>query len=280
VEEAHVFTLTGFADEISPDLDEQLDVLESENIRYLELRGVWDKNVLDLSDEEVGAIKAALDARGIGVSAIGSPIGKIRLDEPFDPHLERFRRALHLAQYFDCGYIRLFSFYPPSGEDIAAHRDGVLERMWALDEAAQGQDVILAHENERDIYGDIPERCVDLLTTLPCERWAAVFDPANFIYVGVRPFDRAYPLLEDFITYCHIKDATFEPLVTRPAGEGDAQIAELLTALARKGVSCFLSLEPHLTSGGQFRGFSGPERFREAARALKRVLAEVDAEWD
>jgi 3-dehydroshikimate dehydratase len=275
-----MFTLSAFADEISSDLDEQLNILESEEIRYLELRGVWGKGVLELSDEEIGTIKKELDARGMGVSAIGSPIGKIRLDEPFGPHLEQFHRALYLAGYFDCDYIRLFSFYPPPGEEIAAHRDEVLERLWALDEAAKGYDVTLAHENEREIYGDIPERCVDLLTTLPCDRWAAVFDPANFIYVGVRPFERAYPLLEDFIAYCHIKDATFEPLATKPAGEGDGQIAELLSALDRKGVSCFLSLEPHLASGGRFRGFTGPERFHEAVGALKRVLTEIDVEWD
>jgi 3-dehydroshikimate dehydratase len=274
-----MFTLSAFADEISPHLIEQLDVLESEGIRYLELRGVWGKGVLELNDEEIATIKGELDGRGMGVSAIGSPIGKIRLDEPFEPHLEGFRRALDLAEVFGCDYIRLFSFYPPPGERAADHRDEVFERMWALDEAAIGRPVKLAHENERAIYGDIPERCRELLSTLPEERWVAAFDPANFVIDGVKPFDEAYPLLEEFIAYCHVKDATFDPSEIKPAGEGDGQVPEVLNALNRKGVSCFLSLEPHLAMAGQFRGFTGPELFRQASKALKKVLTEIGAEW-
>jgi 3-dehydroshikimate dehydratase len=275
-----MFTLSGFADEISADLIEQLDVLESEGIRYLELRGVWGKGVLELDDEEIATIKGELKARGIGVSAIGSPIGKIRLDEPFEPHLEGFRRALHLAEVFGSDYIRLFSFYPPPGEKAADHRDEVFDRMWALDEAARGHSVKLAHENERRIYGDTPERCRELLTTLPGERWVAIFDPANFVIDQIKPFDEAYPLLEDFIDYCHVKDATFDPPSIQPAGQGDGQVPEVLNALAQKGVSCFLSLEPHLGSAGQFGGFSGPDLFRRASKALKTVLTEIGAEWD
>ena len=152
--------------------------------------------------------------------------------------------------------------------------------MWALDEAAKGHNVRLAHENEREIYGDIPERCQDLLTTLPSERWVAVFDPANFVIDRVRPFDEAYPLLEEFIAYCHIKDATFDPPSIQPAGQGDGQVPEVLSALNQKGVSCFLSLEPHLAMAGQFRGFSGPELFRQASNALKKVLIEIGVEWN
>jgi 3-dehydroshikimate dehydratase len=275
-----MFTLSAFADEISPDLTEQLDVLESEGIRYIELRGVWGKGVLALDDEEIATIKSELGARGMGVSAIGSPIGKTRLDEPFEPHLDLFRRALHLAEVFGSDYIRLFSFYPPEGETAADHRDEVFERMWALDEAARGHTVKLAHENERRIYGDTPERCRELLSTLPGERWVAAFDPANFVIDRVRPFDEAYPLLEEFIAYCHVKDATFDPPSIRPAGQGDGQVSEVLSALNEKGMSCFLSLEPHLATAGQFRGFTGPKLFREASNALKQVLADIGAEWD
>lgn len=275
-----MFTLSGFADEISDDLSEQLDVLESEGIRYLELRNVWGKGVLELDDAEIATIKDELDGRGMGVSAIGSPIGKIRLDEPFEPHLEGFRRAIHLAEVFGSDYIRLFSFYPPQGEKAADHRVEVFERMWALDEEARDHSVKLAHENERRIYGDTPERCRELLTTLPRERWVAIFDPANFVVDKIKPFDEAYPLLEEFIDYCHIKDATFDPLTIQPAGHGDGQVPELLNALAQKGVSCFLSLEPHLASAGQFRGFSGPDLFRQASRALKAILADIGAQFD
>jgi 3-dehydroshikimate dehydratase len=76
--------LSAFADEISEDLQEQIAVLQSEHIHFLDLRGAWGINVLNLSDEQVSAVKQALDAAGIGVATIGSPIGKIPLDSPFE----------------------------------------------------------------------------------------------------------------------------------------------------------------------------------------------------
>lgn len=275
-----MFTLAAFADEISPDLLQQLQVLQAEGIRFIELRSVWGKGVLDLSDEEVRRIKAELDAHGMGISAIGSPIGKIRLSDPFEPHLERFRRALDLAAFFGCEYVRLFSFYAPEGEeDPAPYRDQVLERMWALDRAAAGYAVTLAHENETGIYGDTPERGCDLLRTLTPGRWVAVFDPENYVRRGVLPFDDAYPLLRPFIGYFHIKDARRSPHEITPAGQGDGQIPQLLQAAKVEGKSCFLSLEPHLSLAGQFSGFSGPRMFAVAAEALRRVVADIGAEW-
>src|SRR5712691_7115376 len=105
--------LSAFADEISADLDEQVAVLLSENIHFLELRGAWNTNVLDLTDQQVATIKQVLHEHGIGVSAIGSPIGKVPINSSFDEHLQRFERAITLAQIFQTPYIRIFSFYPP-----------------------------------------------------------------------------------------------------------------------------------------------------------------------
>ena len=126
-----MFILSGFGDEISPELNEQLDLLQGEGVLHLELRGVWNKNVLDLTDAEAARVKAELDRRGFGVSAIGSPIGKIGIDDPFEPHLARFRRALDLAEFFHAPYIRLFSFYVPEGQ-AAHYRAKVLAQMRAL----------------------------------------------------------------------------------------------------------------------------------------------------
>lgn len=271
-----MFILSGFADEISPDLNVQLDVLGKLEISYLELRGVWGKNVLALSDEEIDTIKANLAARGIGVSAIGSPIGKIKIDDPFEPHLASFRRAIEIAKKLDCQYIRLFSFYVPVGQ-ADAYRPQVMERMKALLEAAKGQPVILLHENERHIYGDIPRRCRDILETLASPQLRMTFDPANFVIDGVRPFSEGYELLKDYIAYVHVKDALMAEKRVVPAGQGDGQVRELLVALRQRGFDGFLSLEPHLASGGQFSGFSGPELFGVAVDALRKLLSEIGA---
>ena len=158
-----MWTLSGFADEISPDLEEQCELLETLGIRFIEFRSAWDTNVLDLDDDQVGQVRKTIAAHGISLSSVGSPIGKISVREDFEPHLTRFRRALAVAQELEAPYIRLFSFFIPEGEDPEAHRDEVVRRMSALAAAAAGHDVVLVHENEKEIYGDVPSRTLRLL---------------------------------------------------------------------------------------------------------------------
>ena len=271
-----VFELSGFADEIAPDLEIQLDVLASLNIGYLELRGVWGKNVLDLTDAEVARVKAMLAQRGVAVSAIGSPIGKIGIDEPMEPHLERFRRALDLAEDLETRYIRVFSFFVPEGE-ADAHRDEVMRRLSLLLDEAAGRPVVLLHENESRIYGDTPQRCLDIHQTLNVPQLRMTFDPANFVMNDVHPFDDAFPLLFDWIEYLHIKDAIMAEKRVVPAGEGDGQVQEVLAALKQRGYDGFVSLEPHLAHAGTFQGFSGPELFGVATAALRKLIGAIAA---
>ncbi len=267
-------TLSGFADEISPDLDVQLDTLAAEGIRYLELRGIWGKGVLSLSDEEVERAKKMMDARGIGVSAIGSPIGKISIKDDFTTHLVAFRRALDLARYFGAPYIRLFSFFMPHGEDPLQYRDEVMRRMQGLVDAAAGTGIMLLHENEKDIYGMPARRCLDILKTINSPSLRATFDPANFVQAGEHPYDECFPQLRPYIEYMHIKDAIFRDGSNVPAGQGDGQIPQIMRALKESGWIGFLSLEPHLARAEQMGGFTGPERFHVAVEALRKILDE------
>ena len=78
-------TLTGFADEISPDLNVQMDVLDSLDIHYIEMRGVDGRNLCDYSLEEARTVKTRLCERDFALSAVGSPIGKIKISDPFEP---------------------------------------------------------------------------------------------------------------------------------------------------------------------------------------------------
>ncbi len=274
-----MWTLSAFADEISPDLDAQLDTLAGESIRYLEFRGVWNKNVLDLSDSELEMVKATLAQRRVGVSSIGSPIGKIPIADDFAPHLDRFRRALRVAQLLGAPYIRIFSFFIPAGEDPARYRDEVLERMSRLARAAEGAGVTLLHENEKDIYGDSPARCLDILTQVNSPILRAAWDPANFVQCGVQPHTEGYAGLRPFIVYVHVKDALRDSGQVVPAGQGDGQVRETIAALRASGFDGFFSLEPHLAAAGTFSGFSGPDLFRVAAGAFKNLLREQGIEW-
>ena len=269
--------LTGFADEIGPDLDLQVRTLASESMRYLELRGVWDTNVLDFSARQRRDLKKRLGDAGIGVSAIGSPIGKVKIDAPWAEHVERFKVALDAAEFFGAPYIRLFSYYPPEGGRMADHRDEVIRRLREQVEMVGGRPVVLLHENEKDIYGEKTDACLDIATSVPGMK--LVFDPANFVVAGVRPGE-AWKVLRDHIAYFHIKDAVAAAGKVVPAGQGDGDIPEVLgDAISTRGFEGFISLEPHLAAAGQFSGFSGPDLFKKAVQALKAILDDLGAEY-
>src|SRR5215467_2454366 len=104
-----MFTLSAFADEIDPGPQKQIDVLQQCGLRHIELRSILKTNVLDLTDLQVSELKALLDRHGFKLSALGSPIGKVVIDQPFEPHLQRFRRALELCQRFETSNMRIFS---------------------------------------------------------------------------------------------------------------------------------------------------------------------------
>jgi len=272
-------TLSGFADEISPDPAGQLAVLAAEGISHLELRSAWSTNVADLGDAELGRLRRALDDAGVAVSAIGSPIGKIPVEAPLAPELERMRRIADVADLFGTRVVRAFSFFLQKGEEPQRHRDRVIDRMRALASVAHERGLVLAHENEKEIYGDRPERCADLISAVGSPALRATFDAANFVQCGVRPHDEAYPLIRPYLVYLQVKDALAATGEVVPAGQGDGQVRETLAALRDSGFEGFVSLEPHLALSQRYGGFSGPEGFAVAARALKSLLGELGIDW-
>ena len=278
-ESAPMWTLTGFADEISPDVDEQVDTLAQDDIRWLELRGAWGKNVLDLSDEDLAVLKRNLENVGIRVSSIGSPIGKIPITDPFAPHLARFQRALETANLLGAPYIRVFSFFIPEGDDPADHADEVMARMTTLAHAAEMSGITLLHENEKHIFGDTPARCLQILETVDSPALRAAWDPANFVQCGVRPFAEGYEALRPFIAYVHVKDALLAGGQVVPAGTGDGEWRETISALHASGFDGFFSLEPHLLKAETYAGFSGPDLWRTASHAFKALLREQRIDW-
>lgn len=270
-------TLSVFADEIAKDFGEQLDAMAVEGLDQLDLRAAWGTNVLDLSDEQVEEVRRLLAERQMTVACIGSPIGKTKVTDPFDDQIPRFRRALEVAKRVGTANVRIFSFYLPKGEPTARYRDEVLRRMAALAEIARQEapEILLLHENERDIYGEQPAQCADILASVDSANLKAIFDPANFVQAGVRPFSDAFPLLADQIAYMHIKDATWAEGRVTPAGQGDGQVREILAALKTRGWEGVLALEPHLAHAGRSSGWTGPEQFHVAVEALRGLLQDM-----
>ncbi|WNB92636.1 sugar phosphate isomerase/epimerase family protein [Bacillus sp. NEB1478] len=267
--------LTGFGDEVSSELGVQLDVLEAEGIKHLDLRGVWGKNVIELTEQEWSIIKKEIGRRGFQVSCIASPIGKIDIREDFSSQLKELDQVISLAKDFNTPYIRVFSFFIPKEDDPYIYRDEVISRTRDMVKKAEQANVTLLHENEKGIYGDDAERCLDLLKTVESANFRAVFDMANFVQCGVKPYTDAYPILQPYIEYVHIKDAQFSNGKVVPAGYGDGEIEELIGKLKSEGYDGFLSLEHHLAPEGEFAGYNGSQLFRQAAQALRNILSKV-----
>lgn len=248
-------TISGFADEYSPSFDQQLAALNRLGVSHIELRGIDNINVSDLTGDKLREVKEKLSAAGIKVSSIGSPIGKINIGDDFSPHMEKLKRTLEIQKELSAPYVRMFSFYLPKDSDPAAYRGEVLDRLGDMAEEAKRWDAVLLHENEKGIYGDTAARCLDIMNELSGPSFRAVYDFANFVEVG-QPTMEAYGILRPYIEYVHIKDATEDKKIV-PAGHGAGQVENILHRLLGSGWSGFLSLEPHLTD---FAGLAALEQ--------------------
>jgi sugar phosphate isomerase/epimerase len=275
--------LSAFADEVTNDFLEQVKYLAQEKVGYIEPRFVNKKNIIDLTQDELNEAKKMIQDHGLKVSAIGSPIGKVKLDEPFEPHLDKFKHAVELAEFFETPYIRMFSYYAPEGKDIVDYRDQVMERMQAKVGVIKDADVTMVHENETHIYGDTAEHCVDLVETVNSPKLRLVYDPGNFVW-GQKITDNVetcWPLMKPYVVHVHIKDwKVGDKDVGSIPGEGDGQIKELLAELAAMHYEGCLTMEPHLRAGGQFGGDTGPELFSKAIAAVRELSNQVGLQCD
>jgi sugar phosphate isomerase/epimerase len=277
--------LSGFSDEIAPELDLQLAAIREWGLSHIELRAADGVNVSDFSTEKGKEVKNKLAGAGVSVSSIGSPIGKIGVEEDFAPHLEKLKRTLEIQKELGAPYLRMFSFYIPQGRAPEDFREEVLDRMGRMVEEAAAWDSVLLHENEKGIYGDSAPRCKELLEAFYGPHFKAVFDFANFVQVGQQTLP-AYELLKPYVEYVHVKDAQWGTGAVVPAGQGDGHVKEILTDLIGGGWKGFLSLEPHLTDFAglaaleqdpQKRGsaLDGKSAWKLALDSLKEILAGI-----
>lgn len=249
------FSLCAFADEADQSLDGQIKALSENKINMIELRGVDGVNVANLTPEKAKDTSDRLLDAGIAVWSLGSPAGKSDIHKDFEFEREQFKRLLEIADITNAECIRIFSFYGTncdiSGTNCdKSERDEVLERLDRFVEMAKGSRVFLCHENEKGIYGDNAERCLDICKNIP--EIKAVFDPANFVQCG-QDTKAAWDMLEKYVFYCHIKDALPDGQVV-PPGDGQGNLLYILEKYRKIGE--VLTVEPHLS---EFVGLKGLE---------------------
>jgi len=272
-----MLNLAAFADEISPNLGVQLENLKKNGVTHIELRGVAGKNVLDFDKAMQKDIKARAADAGIGIACIGSPIGKVKLGEPFEKHFDQFKLAVEIAEFFDAPMIRIFSYYPAEGTSYAdflkKDRTEVLKRLEKQAAYVENYRPLLVHENEKDIYGEKGPQCLDIHQSIQAPKLKAAFDFANFVQAGDDPAVN-WPMLKKYVVHIHIKDALKGSGKVVPAGQGDGGIPAILKDAWASGYRGFLTLEPHLKVAGHSSGETGPELFKVAVDALRKICAE------
>ena len=240
--------ISGFSDEISSEFDTQLEVVSNLGMHYISLRGIDGKNIGDYTVDEVKeTVMPRLKKWNIGVSSIGSPIGKVFIndEEGYENQKVMLDRLCQISNLLDCKYIRIFSFYIPKGEDADQYKDEVIRKIKEFAAIAENYNVILLHENEKDIYGDIARRCHEILKAVASPSFKAIFDFANFVQCG-EDTQECYDLLKDEIVYIHIKDAVSTDSQNVVCGTGEGKIPEILAQAIDSGYKGFLTLEPHL----------------------------------
>lgn len=246
------FIFSAFSDEIDSDFDKQIQAVKALGIDMIELRGVNGKSFIELTDEEVAEVKEKLDANGITLSALGTPIGKMYLDSDFSYHKSLLFRIMDIGDKLGCKVLRMFSFYPADNMSDDDFRSTVFEYVEELLDIAESRGFILCHENEKDIFGYSPERELELLEHFG-GRLKAVLDPGNFSFC-FEDASKGYPLLKDYIHYFHIKDADETGAIV-PPGKGVAGLEEILRAVNNdRDGDVILTMEPHLMN---FTGLSG-----------------------
>ena len=275
--------ISGFSDEISADINTQFEAFKRLGISYFEPRGIDGKNISTLTEDEAKELLSKMNEYSIKASSIGSPVGKIDISDDFEPHFEMFKNVVTIAKILGAKYIRIFSFY--NREDWNEEtRCEVIKRLHTLLDYAKENGGVLLHENEKDIYGETIDTCLELMKELSCDNFKAVFDPANFVQAG-QDTKKAYELLKPYIAYMHIKDSLANGDIV-PAGDGNGNIEYILDDLLKNGYDGFISLEPHL---GSFEGLAelelddkmtklekgGEHTFRIAYNALENIIDKI-----
>lgn len=241
--------ISGFSDEIDKCFDTQLKTATTLGMDHICLRSADGKGIAEYTLEEFkSALMPQLSKYDVKVSSLGSPIGKVKIDdeEGFEKQLAQLHTLCQIAKEVNCKYIRVFSFYIPEGDDFTKYTSEVIRKLTQFVDIAAKYEIVLIHENEKDIYGDLKERCLEILSTINSPYFKAAFDFANFVQCG-EDTKVCYDLLKDFVAYIHIKDAVSSDNDNVPCGTGEGKIAEILRqAIKEDGYEGFLTLEPHL----------------------------------
>jgi sugar phosphate isomerase/epimerase len=238
--------VSAFADEAGESCAQQIESLQKAGLQHIDIRAIDGFNVTLLPIEQAHIIKQQLDAAGISVNMFGSPIGKIDISEDFELDLEKLRHLGELAPVLGCRAVRIFSYY---NKDNATHLEWkaeALSRLAKLRDEAEKLDLVLYHENERHIFGDLGSDVL-AIAELRNDNFKLIFDFDNYTQAGENALDN-WHRLESATDSFHLKDSRDGQHT--PAGQGAGFIREILSEAVAQGWNGPVAIEPHLSHSG------------------------------
>ena len=237
--------ISGYADEISSDFKTQLKALKKLNMNHIALRTINGVSVFDYPyDRFKEEIYPLLKSYNISVSEIGSPIGKVHVDDEISKkkQIDKIDNLIKIMKLLDTKYLRVFSLYIKEHNDQTFHK--VITFLNEVIAKVEGHDLIVLHENEKDIYGDQAVFCKQIHEHIKHKQFKAIFDFANFVQVH-DDTKQAYSLLKPYIYGFHIKDAD-ETGRNVLIGEGEGYLSDILSQIDFHRFKGYVTLEPHL----------------------------------
>ena len=293
-----MFELGIISDEISGDFARACALIKEWDMSQVELRTMWDKNILELSEHELDSVGESLEQHGLTVTAIASPIfksprggtvrsvqGDFQLSgfESFEGQLELIRRAAAVAQRFGTERIRIFTFWREPWSDALA--EDVALKLVEAATLARDLGVVLAVENEPVcVVGTGWElgalfRVVDRNAGPDVRAHIGMlWDPGNASHEDQEvPYPDGYDALETSrLIHVHLKDSIVGADGNRqlvPLGEGTIDYVAQFRRLEADGYRGPVVLEPHYHPEGMSKGGAA----LACVRAARKVLAVADA---
>ncbi|MGC1450104.1 MAG: sugar phosphate isomerase/epimerase family protein [Candidatus Sulfotelmatobacter sp.] len=284
------FRISVINDEISQDFGQACEVASREfGMGWIELRGMWKKNIVSLDEKEVAEARRILEKYQLKVTDIASPLFKV--DWPGAPKSkfseansfganfsleqqdEVLERAIDMAKAFQTERVRCFDFWRL--EDQAPYRSAINDKLRNAAGKAATRGIILVLENESACNTATGAEAAKVLSAVPSPSLMLNWDPGNAAASGEIPYPDGYNLLpKERIGHCHCKDAVKKGkgYDWAPMGGGIIDWAGQFKALKRDGYHYAVSLETHWEGGG-----SKEESSRKSWAGMKKLLQQADA---
>jgi len=238
--------LTGFADEIASDFEEQCMGLSKLGIHLITLRSINGKNILDFTyDEFKRDVLPILLRYQIKVASVGSPLGKVDVDDLFaqNEQIHKLDELIKIMNLLEVKHLRLFSLFVKDHEPQTFNT--VISFLKRVMKKLEPYEIIAMHENEKDIYGDKSDYCLQIYQELAHPLFKLAFDPANFVQVGEDAV-ACFQMLMNAVVDMHMKDALYKSKENVLIGTGDGKLRELIHLCQKMNYQGLYTLEPHL----------------------------------